>query len=105
MKALFVVLATIFFTTTALAASPDCLTLAKEKKLRGAAEASFVRKCVREGCETTAAEKKLAGAAKTSFGTKCLANGLQGFCTEQADTKKLAGAARNSFMNKCQTGK
>lgn len=105
MKALFVALITILFAAPTLAAPSDCLEAAKEKRLAGAAQGSFVRKCVRERCETAAAEKKLAGAARTSFSTKCLADGLQDFCAGQAESKKLAGAARNSFMNKCQTGK
>ena len=48
-------------------AQESCALQAGDKKLAGAAKASFVKKC----CETQAADKKLAGAAKTSFTTKC----------------------------------
>lgn len=52
-----------------------CADQALEKKLAGAAKASFLGKCERDAtatCEATAAEKKLAGAAKTSFTGKCV---------------------------------
>lgn len=105
MKTLYIALFTALFAAPGFAAPQECADLAKEKKLAGAAQSGFMRKCVRDRCETVAAEKKLAGAARTSFGTKCMSDGLQGFCTEQAAAKKLAGAAQNSFMKKCQAGK
>src|SRR5438132_8091883 len=56
------------------AADASCEAKATEKKLAGAAKASFVKKCEAEGprgttitCETVASGRKLAGAAKTSF--------------------------------------
>jgi hypothetical protein len=63
-------------------------------------------------CEAKAAEKKLAGAAKASFIKKCnqdsIPNGTQASagdalvsCEKQATEKKLAGAAKNSFVKKC----
>ena len=62
----------------------DCDKQAAEKKLAGAAKASFVKKCsggtmaaktpAAEACDMKAAEKKLAGAAKNSFTKKCLAD-------------------------------
>ena len=60
-------------------AAPDCQATAAEKKLAGAAKASFIKKCERDAgksaagdaCMTKAAEKKLAGAAKNSFVKKC----------------------------------
>jgi hypothetical protein len=63
-------------------ADPDCDTQAAEKKLKGAAKISFLKKCEREApanaaqakCEADAAEKKLHGAAKTSFLKKCNAD-------------------------------
>jgi len=91
--------------TANLAYAADCNAQAGEKKLAGAAKASFVKKCVRDGCDAQATEKKLAGAAKNSFSKKCVADGLQPYCEEQAAGKKLAGAAKTSFMNKCQSGK
>ncbi|WP_371212431.1 PsiF family protein [Methylocystis sp. SC2] len=57
-------------------AGPDCAAQATEKKLRGAALTSFMRKCDRDAaasaCDAAAAEKKLAGAARTSFTKKCV---------------------------------
>lgn len=58
------------------AAAPDCAARASEKKLRGAALNSFMKKCERdaatESCEAAAADKKLTGAAKSSFTKKCI---------------------------------
>ncbi|HRH81559.1 MAG TPA: hypothetical protein PLW81_10990 [Thiobacillaceae bacterium] len=73
------VLATLFTANTTLAADPSCEAKAAEKKLAGAAKASFVKKCEKDakassaaaGCELKATEKKLAGAAKNSFMKKC----------------------------------
>lgn len=56
-------------------ASPSCTAQAGEKKLAGAALASFMKKCETDAsvaCTRTATEKKLAGAAKTSFEKKCI---------------------------------
>lgn len=64
---------------SALAANPSCDAQAAEKKLAGAAKASFIKKCDKDAaeaatkeCDTQAADKKLAGAAKTSFVKKCV---------------------------------
>ena len=57
------------------AADSACMTAAKEKKLAGAAQKSFVKKCetdVKAKCEMAASEKKLAGAAKNSNVKKCV---------------------------------
>ena len=63
------------------AAAGSCDAMAAEKKLAGAAKASFVKKCEKDAkptamaaCETQAGEKKLAGAAKNSFVKKCVAD-------------------------------
>jgi hypothetical protein len=63
----------------AMAAGPSCDAQATEKKLAGAAKASFVKKCEKDAteaatknCTAQAADKKLAGAAKTSFVNKCV---------------------------------
>jgi hypothetical protein len=53
----------------------NCKAQAGEKKLAGAALASFMKKCesdAKSACDLSASEKKLAGAAKTSFTTKCV---------------------------------
>ena len=70
-------------------AAATCKTQATEKKLHGAAQTSFVKKCVTDAgaaapaaaassaeasCTAKAAEKKLHGAAKTSFTKKCVAD-------------------------------
>ena len=51
-------------------------------------------------CKATSAEKKLAGAAQTSFMKKCQSD-AQASCDKQAADKKLAGAAKTSFTKKC----
>ena len=54
-----------------------CKAQSAEKKLAGAAQTSFLRKCetdATKACDTAAVEKKLAGAAKTSFTKKCVAD-------------------------------
>lgn len=59
----------------AFAEGPTCQAAAAEKKLAGAAKASFVKKCEKDAaatCDKQAAEKKLAGAAKASFTKKCV---------------------------------
>ncbi|OZA21726.1 MAG: hypothetical protein B7X93_13590 [Hydrogenophilales bacterium 17-61-9] len=104
MKKLIALLATLILSSPAFAADNACMTQAAEKKLSGAAQTSFVRKCVVDGCEATSQEKKLAGAAKNSFTKKCLADGLILYCEKQATGKKLSGAAKTSFMKKCQSG-
>ena len=70
-------------------AAATCKTQAAEKKLHGAAQTSFVKKCVTDAgaaapaaaasspeavCTAKAADKKLHGAAKTSFTKKCVAD-------------------------------
>lgn len=116
------VLALAGLSIAAHAAEPSCEARATEKKLAGAAKASFMKKCERDtgaaaasstpsapsACETQAAEKKLAGAAKASFIKKCAgdtkATGAQSACEAQAAEKKLAGAAKASFIKKCAAG-
>ena len=75
MKTALSVLALTFAATFAHAADSSCAAKAAEKKLHGAAEASFVKKCEKSAakgsCDTAAADKKLHGAAKTSFVKKC----------------------------------
>jgi hypothetical protein len=56
-------------------ADSACMTVAKEKKLAGAAQKSFLKKCEADAkakCEAAAADKKLAGAAKASNVKKCV---------------------------------
>lgn len=105
MKKLIALLGAMIISMPAFAADNACMTQASEKKLSGAAQTSFVRKCMVDDCEATSLEKKLAGAAKSSFTTKCVADGLQPLCEKQAVSKKLSGAAKTSFMKKCQSAK
>lgn len=80
MKKLFVLLASGMLMANLAWAETDCEAKAAEKKLHGAAQTSFVKKCEREAaspspqskCEAKAAEKNLKGAAKGSFIKKCV---------------------------------
>jgi hypothetical protein len=85
----------------------SCADQAAAKKLNGAAQTSFVKKCesdaidaTAKSCDDQAADKKLAGAAKTSFVKKCDAD-MSDACDLQAANKKLAGAAKTAFTKKC----
>ncbi len=56
-------------------ADASCKAAAGEKKLAGAALASFMKRCetdAQASCGTQAGDRKLAGAAKTSFTRKCV---------------------------------
>ena len=57
----------------------SCKDKAAAKKLAGAAQTSFMKKCQTDAataCDSAAADKKLAGAAKTSFTKKCVSDTL-----------------------------
>ena len=103
-KKLIALLGVMIMSMPTFAADNACMTQAAEKKLSGAAQTSFIRKCVVDGCEATSMEKKLAGAAMNSFTKKCVADGLEPLCEKQAQGKKLSGAAKTSFLKKCQSG-
>jgi hypothetical protein len=72
----FVALLTITFAASlANAADSACMAAAKEKKLAGAAQKSYVKKCEADAkvkCDAAATAKKLAGAAKNSNVKKCV---------------------------------
>ncbi len=58
-------------------AADSCKAQADTKKLAGAAQASFMKKCgsdAKASCDKQAADKKLAGAAKDSFTKKCVSD-------------------------------
>lgn len=86
------------------AASSDCAAKSAEKKLAGAAKASFEKKCMADAggtdatstCEKSAADKKLAGAAKSSHMKKCLADagGTAGADKPAAEAKPMAAAKK-----------
>ena len=72
--ALFSILASSVF-----AQEPSCKAQAAEKKLAGAAQKSFLKKCETDAkakCEADSKEKKLAGAAKASHMKKCVADSV-----------------------------
>jgi hypothetical protein len=74
MKTIAIAAALCLFAGSAYAES-SCKTQAGEKKLAGAAQNSFMKKCetdAKAACNKSAGEKKLAGAAKTSFTKKCV---------------------------------
>jgi len=63
----------------AWAEDQSCKARATEKKLAGAAQTSFMKKCETDAtttCNTAAADKKLSGAAKTSFTKKCVSDAV-----------------------------
>lgn len=79
MKAIALATALLFFTGSAYAAS--CKVEATSKKLAGAAQTSFMKKCetdAKAACDKSAADKKLAGAAKASFTKKCVSDAVSG---------------------------
>jgi hypothetical protein len=76
MKKLCTLVVVVSASSFAFAADSACMTAAKDKKLSGAAQTSFVKKCEKDAtakCELDTKEKKLAGAAKTSHMKKCVA--------------------------------
>jgi hypothetical protein len=82
MKSLFLVTMCGFAVATASigparADDQTCKAQSDAKKLAGAAQTSFMKKCTNDAttaCNSAAADKKLAGAAKTSFTKKCLSD-------------------------------
>jgi hypothetical protein len=81
LSVLAVALSMSFGAAHAADAAAECAVKSAEKKLAGAAKASFEKKCVADAggapsaaCEKSAADKKLAGAAKNSHIKKCMAD-------------------------------
>jgi hypothetical protein len=75
MKYLLLLALGVAFSIPVGAQAPTCKAAAAEKKLAGAALASFMKKCetdAKGACSLSAGERKLSGAAKTSFTTKCV---------------------------------
>ena len=99
--------------TSALLSTPSwavsaCEAQAAEKKLAGAAKASFLKKCEADAaaaaggdaCEAKAAEKKLAGAAKNSFVKKCQADTKAGAATAACEAKASMEKFKTDFKAK-----
>ena len=83
----------------AAGADSDCAAKSAEKKLAGAAKASFEKKCMADAgagpsasCQKSAADKKLAGAAKNSHIKKCMADEKAGAAPAAAPAAAAAGA-------------
>jgi hypothetical protein len=77
MRRLFITAMICTFAGIGTAQAASCKATATEKKLAGAALASFMKKCkadAAKSCDTQAMEKKLAGAAKASFTKKCVSD-------------------------------
>lgn len=63
--------------TSGAQAADSCKVQSDAKKLSGAAQTSFMKKCetdAKASCEKQAANKKLSGAAKDSFTKKCVSD-------------------------------
>ena len=76
-----IILATALTAFAVQASAATCAAQSMDKKLTGAAEKSFMKKCEADAkatCEASAKEKKLAGAAQTSFVKKCVTNAVGG---------------------------
>jgi hypothetical protein len=81
MRAIIVSVVFAFCAAVAPAQAASCKAQAAEKKLAGAAQTSFLKKCqtdATKACEADSATKKLAGAAKTSHMKKCVADAVGG---------------------------
>ncbi len=68
---------TLTLATTTAFADDTCKSRAADKKLAGAALASFTKKCEKDAkvsCDQQAADKKIYGAAKASFTKKCVSD-------------------------------
>ena len=77
--ALTIAIAVCVFASGSYAQSPSCKMQSGEKKLAGAAQTSFMKKCetdAKAACDKKAAEQKLAGAAKNSFTKKCVTDAV-----------------------------
>jgi len=77
MKRIIVAVALAAFAVQVSAAT--CAAQSMDKKLAGAAEKSFMKKCeadAKAACDTQAKDKKLSGAAQTSFVKKCVADAV-----------------------------
>jgi hypothetical protein len=76
MKTIVLATALSLATTSAFA---TCKSDSAAKKLAGAAQTSFLKKCETDAtakCEADSAARKLAGAAKTSHMKKCVADAV-----------------------------
>ena len=76
---LTIAIAVCVFASGSYAQNTTCKAQSSEKKLVGAAQTSFLKKCetdAKTACDKKAADQKLAGAAKTSFTKKCVTDAV-----------------------------
>ena len=76
-----ILIAAAFALVSSAAMAESCKFEAGAKKLAGAAQSSFLKKCEKDAkatCDAQAADKKLAGAAKASFTKKCVRDAVGG---------------------------
>jgi hypothetical protein len=79
MKTIAIAAGLALFALAAPAQAATCKEQAAAKKLAGAAQTSFMKKCesdATKACETDSMSKKLAGAAKTSHVKKCVGDAV-----------------------------
>jgi hypothetical protein len=75
----FVIVAALSLFAGGYAHADSCKAQSDAKKLAGAAQTSFMKKCETDAhatCDKEAADKKLAGAAKASFTKKCVTDAV-----------------------------
>jgi hypothetical protein len=73
------VIAAVISLAAGSAHAASCKVEATSKKLAGAAQTSFMKKCETDAtakCEADSAAKKLSGAAKTSHMKKCVSDAV-----------------------------
>jgi len=76
-----IILAVALSVFAAQVSAESCVAVAKEKKLAGAAQTSFMKKCesdAKAACQASAKEMKLSGAAATSHINKCVKDAVGG---------------------------
>ncbi len=91
-----------FGTAHAADASADCAAKAAEKKLAGAAKASFEKKCVAD--EKAGAKAGATASAPLAAATpdkKVTQQEKMKACNKDAGEKKLKGDERKKFMSDC----
>jgi hypothetical protein len=75
MRHFLIILLLTVFATSRVQAADSCKAQSDAKKLSGAAQTSFMKRCETDAqatCDKQAADKKLSGAAKDSFTKKCV---------------------------------
>ena len=95
-KLIIAALCTLFTAHMAYAADASCEAKAAEKKLKGAAQSSFMKKCEADA-KTAAPAAKAAAVPAAAAGSDCEAKAVS-----KKGGKPLHGAAKASFMKKCE---